>query len=206
MNGNGNAFTPAGHSEDMVTTVNSSKIPPLLGQQGGKSLTGNLLHKANSSTSEPAESSPSSWEASSQPMAASLRCSSNSSWVSPWLTQPGKAGTSPQKPPSSAGRTIALKTIPKGCSGNSQKSNSGLLDFASALLDNASVFEIREAFRLESVQMISLGVPPFCHCKPLWAWQSRWVVASAALCFRWIAASLTLLAMTRRRVQKEGKT
>ena len=60
MNGNGNAFTPAGHAEDMVTTVNSSKVPPLLGQQGGKSLTGNLLHKANSSTSEPAESSPSS--------------------------------------------------------------------------------------------------------------------------------------------------
>ena len=78
MNGNGNAFTPAGHSEDMVTTVNSSKVPSLLGQQGGETFAGNLLHKANSSTSDPAESSPSSWEASSQPMAASLRFSNKS--------------------------------------------------------------------------------------------------------------------------------
>jgi hypothetical protein len=39
MNGDGNAFAPAGHAEDMVTAVNSSKTPPLLGQQGGESLT-----------------------------------------------------------------------------------------------------------------------------------------------------------------------
>ena len=51
-------------------------------------------------------------------------------------------------------------------------------------------------------------VLPFCHCEPLWAWQSSLWRRGCCPCFGWIAASLALLAMTRcglRRGDKGGE-
>ena len=47
-----------------------------------------------------------------QPSTASRRLAMISSIVSPWVTQPGKAGTSAQKPPSSATWTMAFTVMP----------------------------------------------------------------------------------------------
>jgi hypothetical protein len=55
-----------------------------------------------------------------------------------------------------------------------------------------------EVFRLDC-RVSTILASPFCHCKPFGAWQSslgRSEVVCACPWFGWIAASLTLLAMT----------
>jgi hypothetical protein len=63
--------------------------------------------------------------------------------VSPWLTQPGKAGTSAQKPPSSASCTTILTFI-----GSASRNSRAPLRLRLARLARGSLFS-REAGRVQ---------------------------------------------------------
>ena len=92
------------------------ETPPTPLDQASELAAGDGPHTSSSTCSVP----PGSGAATSierQPSMASRRLRSNSSMVSPWDAQPGMAGTSAQKPPSSAACTTTLtfiSTLPFG--------------------------------------------------------------------------------------------
>ncbi len=102
MNRNHNALPPSCQREDVMTTVEASQLPAARLYDTRQLAARNLFHTVTSSilSVAPGLNSPSS--ASSQPSIASRTFACASSIVSPCETQPGKAGTSAQKPPSSA--------------------------------------------------------------------------------------------------------
>src|SRR5262245_997587 len=102
MDRNHDAFTSASHCEDVVATVNPSQSPTTPLNNLGKLAPKDLLHTVTSSTRSAAPAWVVSSSASSQPSIASRTFARTSSMVSPWETHPGNAGTSAQKPPSSA--------------------------------------------------------------------------------------------------------
>ncbi len=90
---------------DMMAAIDSCESPSLAFCQLSHAPPANGLHMAISKISSADDKSVS--PASNQPSTASRRFDSNSTRLSHWVTHPGSAGTSAQKPPSSAAWIIA---------------------------------------------------------------------------------------------------
>lgn len=95
-------FSSARLDEDMMASINSGQGPTLAFDDCDQLLARDLLHSASSMTRSLFPISLCGVSTERQPSTASRRLLVISSMVSPWVTQPGKAGTSAQKPPSSA--------------------------------------------------------------------------------------------------------
>src|SRR5262249_45459018 len=100
VNGYYEPFPPARHYKNMMATLNSGQRPAFSFDYGSQFLARDLLHRANSMTRSLLPISLSGVSTESQPSTASRKLWVISSMVSPWVTQPGKAGTSAQNPPS----------------------------------------------------------------------------------------------------------
>lgn len=105
---NHEALTPSGHREDVMAAVDAGEHPTAALDETGEFASGDLFHTVTSIIWSGADTAGAS-SAMSQPSIASRMFARSSSSVSPWETQPGRAGTSPQKPPSSAGWMMALR-------------------------------------------------------------------------------------------------
>ena len=95
-----------------MTAANTGQAPTLPLHGFGQLLARNLFHRANSIMRSFSASPVAVLSTESHSSMASRKLAVSSASVSPWVTQPGKAGTSAQKPPSSAGWMIALTFMP----------------------------------------------------------------------------------------------
>ena len=86
---------------DVMTAVDPVEIPPVAFQDFAHLFSGDGFQSSISS-SIPSCAGAKPEPARKQPSTASRRLANNSARVSPWVKQPGRAGTSAQKPPSSA--------------------------------------------------------------------------------------------------------
>lgn len=96
VNRNHDSLTVPWDREDVVTPVNPRQPPPALLKHSRQQATGDLLHTATSMIWSAVFAPAASSSASSQPSIASRMFVRSWSTVSPWETQPGRAGTSAQ--------------------------------------------------------------------------------------------------------------
>jgi YD repeat-containing protein len=106
----------AGLAVDVMAALGLQQLSAVALEQPAECLARERLHPdASHAELDPcrgsAGSASSGGAVSSQAWIASRTFASSSSMVSPWLTQPGRAGTSAQKPPSSASCTTILTFI-----------------------------------------------------------------------------------------------
>jgi len=99
---NDDPLPPSGHDEDMVTALNPGQTPALPLNGRCQRFARNLFHRANSMMRSFWATPASVVSTESHNSTASRKLEVTSSSVSPWVTHPGNAGTSAQKPPSSA--------------------------------------------------------------------------------------------------------
>jgi len=111
MDGYDNPLRPAFFDENVVTPLDASQHPAFALNGLRKRFAGYLLQIASSKTRLSSAGTAAVSPASNQSSTASRRLARISSSVSPWVTQPGSAGTSAQNPPSSAWWTIALSVM-----------------------------------------------------------------------------------------------
>ena len=108
MNGNGQSRDAALTPVNVMAAIYAQKIPATPLNQFGKGAARNGLHRAISRILSRPPGCGGAMSMARQPSIASCKLASNSFMVSPWVTQPGMAGTSAQNPPSSASWIIAL--------------------------------------------------------------------------------------------------
>src|SRR5690242_2874448 len=108
VNRNGQTNDAARFSVNMMAAADPQKRPAAALDDASELTAGNRLHIASSRTRSPLPRFGSETSTERQPSIAWCRLRRSSSMVSPWLAQPGMAGTSPQKPPSSASCTMTL--------------------------------------------------------------------------------------------------
>src|SRR6202035_1289965 len=92
----------------MVAAVDTQQSPTAPLDEASELAAGQHLHMAISTMRCVAPALGSATSIDRQPSIASCTLRINSSMVSPWVAQPGMAGTSAQKPPSSASCTTTL--------------------------------------------------------------------------------------------------
>src|SRR6267142_772204 len=93
---------------DMVATVDTKQYPTASLDHPGEVATGHGFHAGNSSIRSVPPGSGGATSMERHTSIASRRFCMSSSMLSPWVAQPGMAGTSAQKPPSSASCTTIL--------------------------------------------------------------------------------------------------
>src|SRR6202022_4685077 len=100
---------------------------------------GDLFHTVTSSTRSVVPGFNSPCSARSQPSIASRTFTRSSSTVSPCETQPGKAGTSAQNPPSSALWINTFSVTPLEYLSTTRAASSGKFEFVAVLTDHMSL-------------------------------------------------------------------
>src|SRR5258708_10199976 len=107
VNGNGQANDAAGLAVDVVAAADAQQLPAAPLDHPRELAAGDRPHRAISTMRSLPPGLGAATSTARQPSMASCRLRINSSMVSPWVEQPAMAGTSAQKPPSSASCTTA---------------------------------------------------------------------------------------------------
>src|ERR1043166_9682193 len=108
MDGNREPNGAARLAIDMMTAFDAEQCPATTLDDASEVAAGYRFHAGNSSIRSVPPGSGGATSIDKQPSIASWRFCISSSMLSPWLAQPGMAGTSAQKPPSSASCTTIL--------------------------------------------------------------------------------------------------
>src|SRR5215204_6529061 len=98
----------SGLAVDVMAAVDTQQSPAVPLDQASEITAGQRLHTVISRTRSLPPGLGSGTSTDKQPSTASYKFVKSSSKVSPWVAQPGMAGTSAQKPPSSASCTTTL--------------------------------------------------------------------------------------------------